>query len=106
MINFLRDTADLKRQDADRPLSQAASQSTRLGFKGEAEILSRRRVWSTESNALDKSKATTAVRVGGLFWLKPIMAWLMMGRRAVVVDLKGAKPCWEKALGREVTRRG
>jgi hypothetical protein len=29
-----------------------------------------------------------------------------MERRAVVQDLKGAKPCWVEALGKVVTRKG
>jgi hypothetical protein len=89
------------------PSPKSGSQpENKIRIKGEAEILLIRRVWSTESKALERFKATTAIWTGGLFWLNPMMAWLTMGRRAVVVDLKGVKPCWVEALGREVRSKG
>ena len=44
-----------------------------------------------------KSIAMTVVRVGGLRWLNPRAIASVMGRRAVVVDLAGLKPCCESA---------
>jgi hypothetical protein len=53
-----------------------------------------RSVKSTVSKAFHKSMATTTVLAAGLLWLKPSDTLLMIGKSAVVVDLKGLKPCW------------
>ena len=45
------------------------------------------------SKAFEMSTATMAVRVGSFFSLKPLAAEVTIGRRAVVVERKGLKPC-------------
>ena len=59
-------------------------------------------VWFTASKAFARSIDAATVRMGGLGWLKPDAIWWTIGRRAVVVDLLGRKPCWESASGREL----
>ena len=53
---------------------------------------------------MDKSMAIMEVLVGGLRWLKPIAMGWTSGRRAVEVEWRGRKPCWESARGREAVR--
>ena len=67
----------------------------------------RRRVgWCTESKALEKSIARAAVLEAGLFWLNPDATSVDRGRRAVVVECMGRKPCWELFGGRAWLRWG
>jgi hypothetical protein len=53
-----------------------------------------RSVKSTVSKAFERSMAMTTVLAAGLSWLNPSDTLLMIGRSAMVVDLKGLKPCW------------
>jgi hypothetical protein len=64
-----------------------------LGWRSVLAICSSRSVMSTKSNALLKSKATKTVCLGDFFWLRPSWMRFVIGRRAVVVDLIGLKPC-------------
>ena len=52
-------------------------------------------VWLTMSKALEKSIDMVNVLFGGLGWLKPKATLCARGRRAVVVEWFGRKPCWE-----------
>ena len=61
----------------------------------------RRVLWLTVSNALDRSIDTATVRRGGHRSLKPVTTWCVRGRRAVVVDRVGRKPCCVGERGRE-----
>ena len=45
------------------------------------------------SKACEKSIATSAVRRGGLFWLKPVRMGSIMECSAVVVECLDLKPC-------------
>ena len=51
----------------------------------------------TVSNALLMSNATAMVRVGGMSWLKPVAAVLLMLCSAVFVECFGLEPvlCWD-----------
>ena len=48
----------------------------------------------TVSNAFDMSSAMATVRLGGFFWLKPVVIMLLMVCSAVVVECCVLKPCW------------
>ena len=52
------------------------------------------------SNALEKSIDMVTVLCGGQGWLNPSATLCVRGRRAVVVEWLGRKPCWEGARGR------
>ena len=69
-------------------------------------ILLSRVGWCIESNALEKSIAKAAVRVAGLFWLKPVAIAVVSGRSAVVVECSGRKPCCVRFGVREALRVG
>ena len=58
------------------------------------------------SKALEKSKAMTVVRVGGLRWLNPRAMDSVIGKSAVVVDLTSLKPCCVSAKDRSVRKNG
>ena len=60
----------------------------------------------TESKALLKSMARRAERWAGLRSLKPVAIAWEIGNRAVVVECKGLKPCWELFEGRAEVRVG
>ena len=47
----------------------------------------------TVSKACEKSSATSTVRDGGGFWLKPVMMGSRMVCKAVVVECFVLKPC-------------
>ena len=60
-------------------------------------------LWLIVSKALDKSIDTATVREGGLGRLKPVTTWWVRGRRAVVVERVGRKPCWVGERGSELS---
>lgn len=49
-------------------------------------ILFNRVWWFTVSNAFDMSRAIAIVLLGGLFWLNPVIIWLVRVCSAVVVE--------------------
>ena len=60
-------------------------------------------LWLTVSKALDRSIDTATVRRGGHRLLKPVTTWCVRGRRAVVVERVGRKPCCVGERGRELS---
>ena len=60
----------------------------------------------TESNALLKSMARRAERWAGFCWLKPVATVWEIGSKAVVVECRGLKPCWESLEGKAAVREG
>ena len=55
---------------------------------------------------MEKSKAMTVVRIGGLRWLNPRTMDSVMGSRAVVVDLDSLNPCCVSATVRSARKNG
>ena len=88
------------RQAAVHPRKYAVSHLTVLWSREEWPIAEMRRVWSTMSKALERSRDIMAVRRGGLGWLKPVAMRLVRGRSAVVVECCCLKPCWKSDGGR------
>jgi hypothetical protein len=67
-------------------------------MQGRVKQLLEENVWFTESNAFDMSRETIPVCFSRL---KPLATAVTMRKTAVVVNLKGQKPCWEEERGRE-----
>ena len=75
-------------------------------WRGAFRSLRRRVGWSTESKALAKSIARAAVREAGFCWLNPTATVVDRGSKAVVVEWRGLKPCWESLGVRVAVRCG
>ena len=45
------------------------------------------------------SRVTAIVRLGGWFWLKPVVIMLLIEWRAVVVECLCLNPCWDEMFG-------
>ena len=62
-------------------------------------ILFNRIWWLTVSKAFNMSRAIAIVLLGGLFWLNPVIIWLVRVCSAVVVEWACLKPCWWAIVG-------
>ena len=70
------------------------SHRIQLEGRGEVRNLRSRVGWCTEAKALEKSIVRAAVREAGFLWMNPVATMVDSGKRAVVVECIGRKPCW------------